>query len=69
MENENEVSYGYTVEKETYRVYKVVNHNSGKVYRVWINSNGKYTCTCPAFEIHPKACKHIKMILRLEGKI
>ena len=55
MENENEVSYGYTVEKETYRVYKVVNHNSGKVYRVWINSNGKYTCTCPAFEIHPKA--------------
>ena len=61
----------YSIEQESYRVYRVVNNKSGKVYRVWKKENDKYTCTCPLFEFGEgrKACKHILMILKLEGKI
>jgi hypothetical protein len=61
----------YEIRQESYRVYKVVNHRNGNTYRVWNNGdrNNYYTCTCPIFTIHPIACKHIRMILELEGKI
>ena len=59
----------YNVIQETYRVYKIIKKKTGKGYRVWRKENDKYTCTCPVFEYGGVACKHIKLILKLEGKI
>ncbi len=61
----------YEIFQESYRVYKIVNQKNGRVYRVWNNGDrdNYYTCTCPLFTIHPNCCKHIQIILKIEGKI
>ena len=61
----------YKVTLETYRVYRIANIKNGRVYRVWRSGDREnhYTCSCPAFDITVYPCKHIKMILKLEGKI
>ena len=61
----------YKITLETYRVWRVANTRNGRVYRVWNNGDrqNRYTCTCPSFDISVYPCKHIKMILKIEGKI
>jgi hypothetical protein len=60
----------YEVIKESYRVYKVVNVKNGRTYRVWSKGDADiYTCTCPVFVFRSVPCKHIQLILKLEGKI
>lgn len=68
MEVQDEYRYGYEVHQESYRVYRIVKVKNGRVYWVWNNDN-RYTCTCPVFEYSGIPCKHIQMVLRLEGKI
>ena len=60
----------YEIYQESYRVYKVVNQINAKVYYVWSDGiQEKYTCNCPMFLMNSnKPCKHIILILNLEGK-
>ena len=65
-----EIEAGYKIQQESYRVYKVINTHNGHIYRVWSNGDReRYTCTCPVFIMQTIACKHIKIVLKLEGKI
>jgi hypothetical protein len=60
----------YEVIKESYRVYKVVNIKTGRTYRVWSAGDREiYTCNCPVFTFKSVPCKHINLVLKLEGKI
>jgi len=53
---------GYVIKKLSYRVWLVVSPE-GRSYYV-ILTDRKWICTCPYYNRFPRACKHIRYVIR-----